>query len=114
MPCNVIVAQPRRISAMSVAERIAQERGEQIGGTVGYSIRLDNKKSAATRLLFCTTGILLKRLEGDKDLQNVSASERSGQASEASTNKSLRRRRANDFFRAREEGAPSTGSLETG
>ena len=71
LPCNVIVAQPRRISAMSVAERIAQERGEQIGGTVGYSIRLDSKKSRSTRLLFCTTGILLKRLEDDKDLQNV-------------------------------------------
>ena len=36
---------PRRISAMSVAERVAAERGESIGGTVGYSIRLENKVS---------------------------------------------------------------------
>jgi hypothetical protein len=69
--CNVVVAQPRRISAMSVAERVASERGERIGGTVGYTIRLESKTSAATRLLFCTTGILLKRLEDDGMLTNV-------------------------------------------
>ncbi|GMI49924.1 hypothetical protein TeGR_g970, partial [Tetraparma gracilis] len=71
IPCNIIVAQPRRISAMSVAERVASERGEQIGGTVGYTIRLESKATANTRLLFCTTGILLKRLEEDPTLQNV-------------------------------------------
>ena len=70
-PCNIVVAQPRRISAMSVAERIAAERGEDIGGTVGYKIRLESKAKANTRLLFCTTGILLKRLEEDPDLENV-------------------------------------------
>ena len=56
---------------MSVAERVAAERGEQIGGTVGYTIRLESKANANTRLLFCTTGILLKRLEEDKQLTNV-------------------------------------------
>jgi HrpA-like RNA helicase len=69
--CNAIVAQPRRISAMSVAERVASERGERIGDTVGYTIRLESKTSIHTRMLFCTTGILLKRLEDDKDLENV-------------------------------------------
>jgi len=34
----------------------AQERGEPVGGVVGYSVRLDTKRSARTRLLFCTTG----------------------------------------------------------
>jgi len=68
---NIIVAQPRRISAMSVAERVAAERGESIGGTIGYTIRLDSKASRNTRMLFCTTGILLKRLEADKNLENV-------------------------------------------
>lgn len=56
---------------MSVAERVAAERGEQIGGTVGYTIRLESKCSANTKLLFCTTGILLKRLEEDPDLVGV-------------------------------------------
>ena len=59
------------ISAMSVAERVAAERGERIGGTVGYTIRLESKCSNNTKLLFCTTGILLKRLEEDPELENV-------------------------------------------
>jgi uncharacterized membrane protein YgcG len=70
-PCNVVVAQPRRISAMSVAERVAAERGEKIGDTVGYTIRLESKTSSQTRMLFCTTGILLKRLEDDAELENM-------------------------------------------
>jgi ATP-dependent RNA helicase DHX57 len=54
--CNIIVTQPRRISATGLAMRVAAERGEPVGGTVGYSVRLDSKQSARTRLLFCTTG----------------------------------------------------------
>lgn len=53
---NIIVTQPRRISAIGVSERIAAERCETIGETVGYSIRLDSKRSSKTRLLLCTTG----------------------------------------------------------
>jgi HrpA-like RNA helicase len=71
MPCNIICTQPRRISAISVAERVAEERGEPCGDVVGYSIRLENKTSARTQLLFCTIGVLLKRLEGDPSLANV-------------------------------------------
>ena len=56
---------------MSVAERVAAERGDKIGSTVGYTIRLESKATPNTRLLFCTTGILLKRLEEDATLQNV-------------------------------------------
>lgn len=48
--------QPRRISAVGLAGRVAAERGEGVGATVGYSVRLDSKQSARTRLLFCTTG----------------------------------------------------------
>lgn len=40
---RITCTQPRRISAISVAERIAQERGETIGENVGYTIRLDSK-----------------------------------------------------------------------
>ena len=69
--CNIICTQPRRISAMSVAERVASERGEKAGKTVGYSIRLESLCSAATRLMFCTTGILLRRLEEDSLLEGV-------------------------------------------
>ena len=69
---NIIVTQPRRISAIGVAERMAAERCERVGETVGYSIRLENKRSAKTRLLLCTTGILLRRLQVDPDLASVS------------------------------------------
>ena len=70
--CSVIITQPRRLSAIAVAERVAAERCERVGDTVGYSIRLESKQSRDTRLLFCTTGILLRRLQSDPDLEGVS------------------------------------------
>ncbi|TNM91248.1 hypothetical protein fugu_019628 [Takifugu bimaculatus] len=68
---NIICTQPRRISAISVAQRVAQERAEQLGNSVGYQIRLESVRSPATRLLYCTTGVLLRRLEGDAELGGV-------------------------------------------
>lgn len=69
---EVICTQPRRISAIGVAERVADERAEKVGNTVGYQIRLESKMSSSTRLTFCTTGILLRRLEIDPMLSSVS------------------------------------------
>ncbi|MQL71690.1 hypothetical protein Taro_003989 [Colocasia esculenta] len=69
--CCIICTQPRRISAISVAARIAAERGESLGETVGYQIRLESKRSSQTRLLFCTTGVLLRRLVQEPDLGGV-------------------------------------------
>lgn len=69
---HIICTQPRRLSAIGVAERVSDERCEKIGNTVGYSIRLENKISAATRLTFCTTGILLRRLQSEPMLDSVS------------------------------------------
>ncbi|KAL0920237.1 hypothetical protein M5K25_009358 [Dendrobium thyrsiflorum] len=70
--CNIICTQPRRISAISVATRVASERGENLGETVGFQVRLEAKRSAQTRLLFCTTGVLLRRLVQEPDLGGVS------------------------------------------
>ncbi|XP_018809874.1 DExH-box ATP-dependent RNA helicase DExH1 isoform X2 [Juglans regia] len=70
--CSIMCTQPRRISAISVAARIASERGESLGETVGYQIRLEAKRSAQTRLLFCTTGVLLRQLVQDPELTGVS------------------------------------------
>ncbi|KAK3925802.1 Putative ATP-dependent RNA helicase DHX57 [Frankliniella fusca] len=70
--CEIICTQPRRLSAIGVAERVAEERAEKIGGSVGYQIRLESKMSPQTRLLFCTTGILLRRFENDPELRSVS------------------------------------------
>ncbi|KAM8739930.1 putative ATP-dependent RNA helicase DHX57 isoform 1-T2 [Acanthopagrus schlegelii] len=68
---NIICTQPRRISAISVAQRVAQERAECLGNSVGYQIRLETVRTSATRLLYCTTGVLLRRLEGEADLTGV-------------------------------------------
>ena len=59
----IMCTQPRRISAITVSERVAAERGEVIGvGAVGYQIRLESKASSECSLLFCTNGVLLRRL----------------------------------------------------
>ncbi|CAN0847569.1 DExH-box ATP-dependent RNA helicase DExH1 [Linum grandiflorum] len=69
--CSIICTQPRRISAISVAARVSSERGETLGESVGYQIRLESKRSALTRLLFCTTGVLLRQLVQDPNLTGV-------------------------------------------
>ncbi|XP_013786196.1 putative ATP-dependent RNA helicase DHX57 [Limulus polyphemus] len=69
--CLIICTQPRRISAISVAERVAFERSEKLGESVGYQIRMESVQSTQTCLLFCTMGILLRRLEGDPQLSGV-------------------------------------------
>ena len=69
----VVCTQPRRISAVSVAARVAHERGETVGETVGYRIRLEACVSRErTRLEFCTTGVLLRRLATNPTLRGVS------------------------------------------
>ncbi|KAJ8719500.1 hypothetical protein PYW08_011675 [Mythimna loreyi] len=68
---EIVCTQPRRISAIGVADRVAEERVEKTGQVVGYQIRLESKVSSKTRLTFCTTGILLRRLEYDPQLQSV-------------------------------------------
>ncbi|GJN40130.1 hypothetical protein PR202_gb29302 [Eleusine coracana subsp. coracana] len=62
--CKIICSQPRRISAISVAERISIERGESVGRTVGYKIRLESKGGKNSSIMFCTNGILLRLLIG--------------------------------------------------
>ncbi|KAK1298092.1 putative pre-mRNA-splicing factor ATP-dependent RNA helicase [Acorus calamus] len=69
--CSIICTQPRRLSAMSVSERVAAERGEKLGESVGYKVRLEGIRGRDTRLLFCTTGILLRRLLVDRSLKGV-------------------------------------------
>ncbi|KPI37754.1 putative helicase [Cyphellophora attinorum] len=75
--CHILVTQPRRISAISLARRVSQEIGEGRGdlGTlrslVGYAIRLESKTSEATRLTFATTGVLLRMLETSPTLEQL-------------------------------------------
>ena len=61
--CNILVTQPRRIAAIGLAQRVSYENCESVGGSVGYAIRLDSKSGPSTQILYCTTGVLLKKLE---------------------------------------------------
>ncbi len=58
---NIVVTQPRRLAARSVATRVAEELGGELGETVGYRTAVDRKDSSATRCLFCTDGLALVR-----------------------------------------------------
>jgi ATP-dependent helicase HrpA len=51
--------QPRRIAAVTIAARIAEERGEPLGRSVGYKIRFDDRTSRDTRIKVLTDGMLL-------------------------------------------------------
>ncbi|XP_026525041.1 ATP-dependent RNA helicase A isoform X3 [Notechis scutatus] len=62
--CNIVVTQPRRISAVSVAERVSYERGEEPGNSCGYSVRFESMLPRPhASVMFCTVGVLLRKLE---------------------------------------------------
>uniref|UniRef100_A0A669BJE7 RNA helicase n=1 Tax=Oreochromis niloticus TaxID=8128 RepID=A0A669BJE7_ORENI len=70
--CRIFCTQPRRLAAIAVADRVAAERGEGVGQTVGYHIRLESRVSPKTLLTFCTSGVLLRTLmSGDASLTTV-------------------------------------------
>lgn len=66
--CNIVVTQPRRISAISIAERVAEEQCLLVGGTIGYQVRLESAQSEGTQLMFLTPGILLRKLQSSPTL----------------------------------------------
>ncbi|KAK7705194.1 hypothetical protein SLS64_008030 [Diaporthe eres] len=76
-PCKLYCTEPRRISAISLARRVSEELGENkndIGtprSLVGYSIRLEANTSKETRLVFATTGIVMRMLEGSNELREI-------------------------------------------
>jgi ATP-dependent RNA helicase DHX29 len=75
--CKIFCTEPRRISAISLAQRVSEELGEgpkDLGtfrSLVGYAIRLETKTSAQTRLVFATVGIVLRMLESSGGLEDV-------------------------------------------
>ncbi|KAM4627484.1 LOW QUALITY PROTEIN: ATP-dependent DNA/RNA helicase DHX36 [Polymixia lowei] len=73
--CRVVCTQPRRISAISVAERVAAERAESVGNgnSCGYQIRLQSRLPRKQgSVLYCTTGIILQWLRSDPLLSSIS------------------------------------------
>ncbi|KAL5553616.1 hypothetical protein UlMin_041017 [Ulmus minor] len=66
------VTQPRRVAAVTVAKRVAEESGVQLGQRVGYSIRFDDMTSGSTRIKYMTDGLLLREALLDPYLSKYS------------------------------------------
>ncbi|PWY70412.1 ATP dependent RNA helicase [Aspergillus heteromorphus CBS 117.55] len=76
-PCKIYVTEPRRISAISLARRVSEELGENKNdvGTarslIGFAVRLESKVSQSTRLVFATTGVVVRMLERPDDFRDI-------------------------------------------
>lgn len=68
---RILMLEPRRIAAVSAARWMAGTLGEEIGGSMGYSIRFDSRVSEKTRIEVLTEGILTRRIQSDPGLDGV-------------------------------------------
>jgi len=68
---RILMLEPRRIAAVSAARWMAKTLGEEIGGTMGYSIRFESQVSEKTRIEVVTEGILTRRIQTDPGLKGV-------------------------------------------
>lgn len=65
---RIVVLEPRRIAARAAARRMAASLGEEVGATVGYSVRGESRVSRDTRIEVVTDGLFLRRLQREPDL----------------------------------------------
>jgi len=70
-PGRILMLEPRRVAARSVATFMASHLGEPVGQTVGYRTRTDTRVSAATRLEVVTEGVLTRMALSDPELQGI-------------------------------------------
>lgn len=68
---QILVLQPRRIAARSLAARVAEEHNTPLGAEVGYQVRFESMCSMDTRILYMTYGIFIQRLLDFPNLPNV-------------------------------------------
>jgi len=68
---KILMLEPRRLAALSVAQRLAEQLGQPVGNSIGYRIRFDHKVSLETKLEVVTEGILTRRLQEDNALEDV-------------------------------------------
>jgi ATP-dependent helicase HrpB len=68
---KILMLEPRRLATRAVAARMAALRGESIGQTIGYRMRLDTRVSRATRVEVVTEGVLTRLLQDDPALEGV-------------------------------------------
>lgn len=67
----VVCTQPRRVAAITLAEYVSKDRGQELGDEVGYQIRFINKFCESTRLIYATTAIVLRRLHSEPTLDSI-------------------------------------------
>ncbi|KAG8763599.1 putative ATP-dependent RNA helicase dhr2 [Ceratobasidium sp. 423] len=68
----IAVTQPRKVAAISLANRVSTEQGTSVGGTVGYAVRFDEKAGPDTRIKYLTDGMLVRELLSDSSLSRYS------------------------------------------
>lgn len=68
---SIIMLEPRRLAAKSIASYLAAQLGEAVGETVGYQIRFEQQYSARTRLLIVTEGVLIRKIQQDPALEST-------------------------------------------
>ena len=68
---KIVMLEPRRLAARSVALRMAKILGEEIGNTVGYRVRFENAVGKSTRCEVVTEGILTRMMQSDNTLEGV-------------------------------------------
>lgn len=68
---QIVVLQPRRVAARAAATRISEERQSKLGEEIGYQVRHEKAVSRNTRIIVCTEGVFLRKLQEDPLLENV-------------------------------------------
>lgn len=72
---KILITQPRKIAAMTLAKRVANEQNCELGKTIGYQIGLSkkyDKENHETKVLFCTTGVVLEKIIYEKGIERYS------------------------------------------
>lgn len=70
---KLVLLSPRRIAARAAAARMASERGERVGDTIGYRVRLDSRIGPQTRIEVVTEGVFTRMVQDDPELRGVAA-----------------------------------------
>lgn len=68
----IACTQPRRIAAITVAQRVAEEKGVIVGSSVGFAVRFDNRCGANTEIKYVTDGLLIREAISDPQLEAYS------------------------------------------
>lgn len=68
---KILMLEPRRLAAKTIAARMSDLWGDEVGKTIGYRIRFENRISAQTRIEVVTEGILTRMLQQDNSLEGV-------------------------------------------